>query len=191
MRWLASAAFVAARGVVACVGDSTPVDAGGNDATTDVATNDVSTSDASDAGVTCATKGPQLFSPVADAGPFCQGGAAGNHCAFGDHCCMNPTSNTHVCAASCEAGTIDIACFSAVECSSGLACCGNGNVETKACAYPVVGSFTGTVCASSCSSSEFVECFTNAECGSKTCTPAYALDPTNTTTSGITLATCL
>ena len=37
---------------------------------------------------------------------------------------------------------------------------------------------------------EFVECAETLECSPKACTPAYALDPTNTTTVNIQLGTC-
>ena len=188
--WLFAFGLLEACALIACVGDSSPPSDASTDQTTTEASTDAGAADA-EAGVSCAAKAPQLFNPVLDAGPFCNGAGPGNHCPWGEHCCTNANTNAHVCAASCDAGTVDIACFSNAECASGLQCCGNGNVDTTSCKYPVVGSFTGTLCAASCSSSEFVECWSNVECGAKVCTPAYALDPTNASTGVMQLATCL
>jgi hypothetical protein len=197
---IAVVATTALRCLAACVGDTSPpidsgIDHATGDAAQDTSTQDVVDSSALDAGaetgVTCSSTSPQLFNPVADAGPFCSGAGPGNHCAFGQHCCFNESTLTRVCASSCDAGVTDIACFSKAECQSGLTCCGNGTPDTNSCTYAVVKSFTGTVCASSCASSEYVECAGSVECSGKTCTPAFALNPTNTATSTIQLGACL
>ncbi len=183
--------------LVRCVGDSTtpPPDAA-TDATTSDASNDVAPSDsggdvASDAGsdVNCQPT-PPLFQPNGK-GPFCVGAVTGNHCNLGEHCCMNTATNVNSCAASCDGGVLDIACYSVTECGdAGLVCCGRGVVEMNVCPYPVVANFGGTACESLCSN-EFVSCANTGECGTKTCVPVRALNEAGTTTTNITTGACL
>ena len=193
--WLALAPAPLA--LLQCVGDA-PVAPGVDaatdsrppaDAAADTGSPDTGPADAG-ADVACPAVPPSLFSPKPDAGPFCKGAQAGDHCNFGDHCCFNLATTARSCASSCEAGVADIACFSAAECTSGLSCCGNGTVKTKTCVYPVISAFTSSVCAATCSNAEFVECAGSAECSGKVCTPALVLNPEGTALTTIQVGEC-
>ncbi|HEY1958235.1 MAG TPA: hypothetical protein VGH28_21610 [Polyangiaceae bacterium] len=194
---LAVASMCAFSGLLGCVGDSTPpIDSGVDQSVTDAASdvvNDVSTQDVADggSGVSCGGGTPALFAEVPDAGPFCSGAGPGNHCALGQHCCFDIDAGTRTCAASCDAGVADIACYSKSECPGGSKCCGNGTPNVGVCPYAVIESFTGTVCASSCTGDQYLECATSAECGAKTCVPAWVLEPDNGATTKIDVGTCL
>lgn len=141
-----------------------------------------------DGGVTCLPTPPNLFAPVPDAGPFCNG-APNDHCRFGDHCCRDLTLNTMNCAATCTSGA-DIACLSAAECPAGSSCCATGTPRTDVCSYAVVQGLTRSTCSPVCSN-EVVLCANTAQCGSKTCVPARALTPSGDATSLLQLGACL
>lgn len=144
-----------------------------------------------DAAVNCSVVPPQLFTPIPGTGTFCQG-AAGNHCAFGEHCCKDLVLNTQRCAATCEVGDIDVECANSTECGDAGICCGRGKVRTDACTYLVVEDLIATSCETSCNPVDFQLCGSNTECsdGGKTCTPARALTPDKKGTTTLQVSAC-
>jgi len=130
--------------------------------------------------VTCDANPPKIFAPVPGTGPYCDTG----HCPGGQKCCLDFSTFTLTCAATCPAGVVSMACYNGAECPGGQRCCFNASADTMSCSYLTVRGNAGSVCATSCKATEIQACATSAECGGGVaCTPAYFLNPAGTATT--------